>query len=170
MSKAEPNLTAEFFRDSVQDFISITMKGTTDTVLRKATPADVERFPDEWARYQSGRDEPEPEGIPLTDIPGLGKEQILMLKLHSIRTAEELAAVDDAVLVNLGMGMRALHRTAKLVVGKRRDNSELDTLRERLAALEAITNPPPLGEPVRRGPGRPPKTAHFSEQFTQEGT
>lgn len=134
-------LRAKFFKDDARDMVEISIIGDPNTLIRRVTPEDVARFTPEWDAYQAGETEVQIVGTPLTDVPGIDKGAALALKLKGVRTAEELAALDEAASKGLGMGVFTFSKSAQLLLKARQYD-----------ALEADTAP-------RRGPGRPPKQA-----------
>ncbi len=144
MKEPVNKLRAKFFRDDEanRDMVEIRIIGDPNSLIRKVTPQDVERWPNEWNGYQAGKSELEVKGTPLMDVPGLDKGRAMSLKLQGVRTAEELAGLDEAAAKGLGLGTWTLVRVAKAFLAERR-----------LEALEALTEDAP-----KRGPGRPPKS------------
>jgi hypothetical protein len=140
MTEALGKVRAKFFRgESGRDYIEISIIGDTNTVVRKVTPADTERFAKDWAAYSAGNQEIPIEGSPLTDVPGVDNNVALGYRLKGVRTAEELAALDEAAAKSLGMGGLTSWQAAKNLIRMRE-----------LEALQAVAAP-------RRG--RPPKDA-----------
>ena len=135
---------AKFFKDDDgqhRDMVEISIIGDPNTLIRKVTPEDVQRFPRDWEAYQAGEAEVVVVGTPLTDVPGIDKGVSLALELKGVRTAEELAALVEAATKGLGMGMTTFAQSARLLLkAKQYDALEADTA------------------PARRGPGRPPKS------------
>lgn len=113
---AEPNIRARFFDNNGVDHIEIKIVGSPDTVIRKAKPEDVARFPDIYEAYKGGKKE-EVEGIPLEEIPGMSPSRAVALRLKGVRVAEELAALDDApAKAAIGMGWMDIRKAAQNVV------------------------------------------------------
>jgi hypothetical protein len=144
MKEPVNKLRAKFFRDEEanRDMIEIKIIGDPNTLIRKVSPQDVERWPNEWSGYQAGKAEIEVKGTSLMEVPGIDKGRALAFKLQGVRTAEELAGLDEAAAKGLGLGTWTLVRVAKAFLAERR-----------LEALEAMAADAP-----KRGPGRPPKT------------
>lgn len=111
-------LRANFFKDvdGKQDLIEIVIIGDPNTLIKKVAPEHVKTFPREWEAYQSGQTEIKIEGTPLTEVPGIDRNLALALKLKGVRTAEELAALDEAAATGLGMNMRTFVSSAKNLV------------------------------------------------------
>lgn len=131
-----------FFFDVVKNCDMVEIRSITDTkctVIKKVTPDVVEQFAKEWQSYKDGRPVDDIGGTPLTEVPGLERNAIVMLGLKGIRNAEELAALSDSMAQQLGMGVLSWCRTARLLVKSKQYD-----------ALEDATAP-------KRGPGRPRK-------------
>ena len=123
---------------------------------------DPQRFPHQWAQYEAGEEQVE-EGTPIEEWPLLTRSQALMLKGVNIRTVENLAAVTDANLGNLGHGARTLRDQAAAWIKQAKDGAEMaklvkenENLRDDLEAVKAQ-----LAElSTKRKPGRPRKNAN----------
>lgn len=148
MQVENAKLRANFFKDvdGKQDLIEIVIIGDPNTLIKKVTTEHVGRFPREWEAYQSGQSEVKVEGTPLTDVPGVDRTAALAMKLKGVRTAEELAALDEAAATSMGMNMRTFVKAAKNLVQLR----EFEKAREREEKLKALDEDKP-----RRG--RPPR-------------
>ncbi|WP_417790633.1 hypothetical protein [Terasakiella pusilla] len=113
---AEPNIRARFFESNGFDHIEIRIVGSPDTVIRKAKPEDISRFPEVFEAYRGGKKE-EVVGTPLEDIPGMSPSRAVSLRLKGVRVAEEVAALDDApAKAAIGMGWLDLRKAAQNVV------------------------------------------------------
>lgn len=136
-SKVRP----KFFRnDAGAPYVEISIVGDPNTVIRKVTPDDTVRFAKEWMHFeQTNGGEVKIDGTPLTEVPGVDRDASLSLMLRGIRTAEELAGLDEAAARALGMGGLTFWQGAKLLM----------RLRE-AEAMQAVLEAAP-----RRG--RPPK-------------
>jgi hypothetical protein len=128
-------LRAKFFKDGERDYIEITIIGDPCTVLRKVTVQDTQRFPIDWAAYVAGEKEIVIDGSPLTDVPGVDRNLSLAYKLKGVRTAEELAALDEMSAKSLGMGGLTTWQAARNLV--------------RLRQLEALAEAPRRGRPPK---------------------
>lgn len=81
------------YRDA--EFVEIRAPGNKDDIVRRqAREFDRLRFPVEYAAFKQGLAEPS-TGTPLDHVPGLSKAQVLEFKAIGIRTAEDLANVND---------------------------------------------------------------------------
>jgi hypothetical protein len=148
-------LRANFFKDvdGKQDLIEIVIIGDPNTLIKKVAPEHVKTFPREWEAYQSGQTEIKIEGTPLTEVPGIDRNLALALKLKGVRTAEELAALDEAAATGLGMNMRTFVSSAKNLVKIKAYEKQEAAQAAMLAAVEE--------DKPRRG--RPPKVEEISE-------
>lgn len=134
---------AKFFKgETGRDYVEISIISDPNTVIRKVGPEDTIRFSREWEAYSANGGEVEVVGTPLTDVPGIDRNVALGYRLKGVRTAEELAALDEAAAKGLGMGGLTFWNGAKNLI----------RLRE-LEALQALA----AEAPAKRGPGRPPK-------------
>mgnify|MGYP000523499808 CR=1 FL=1 len=119
--------------------------------------------------WKQGQAVPE-TGTPLAAWNGATKQQIEILKAHSIYTVEDFAAVPDSILERLGMGMRDAREAARRFVAASDTRevasqmatmqAENEALKQQMADLMAAMqggddNP-------RRGPGRPRKDAEVA--------
>lgn len=80
-------------------------------------------------------------GTPLTELPFLSKAEIAEIRASRIHSAEQLAALNENTLVNMGPGFRSYHDKAKLYLKKAEDmapltamQAQIDALKEQLAA------------------------------------
>lgn len=149
MAGGTGKLRATFFKDDVtgRDMVVVKIIGDTNTSIRKATPEDIMKFPRDWENYQAGNKEVDVGGTPITEVPGVDRNLALALKLKGVRNAEELAALDEAAAKGLGMGIYTMSRTARLLIAAKRQE-----------AMDALVE-----TQVKRGPGRPPKSAETQE-------
>jgi hypothetical protein len=97
------------------------------------------RWPKEYEAFKAGREAPV-EGTPLKEWPvsAMTAARAEELAFFNIKTVEQLAALNDAQLANLGMGARELRERAKLWLSvARSDAAPLERLQaenERLAS------------------------------------
>lgn len=132
-----PNkLRAKFFKDDgSRAYVEITIVGDPNSVIRKVTPEDSHRFPREWAAFEQGNAEAPITGTPLTEIPGVDRDASLNLRLKGVRTAEELAGLDESAAKGLGMGGLTFWKAARNLI--------------RLKELEAAAEAPRRGRPPK---------------------
>lgn len=100
------------------------------------------RWPKQYQAFKNGLVYA-PEGTPLEKWTLCGPAEVEHLKHFNIRTVEQLAAIGDNVLSNLGMGSRALREKAIVWLAQARDNSgisrvvaENDELKAQMAAMQ----------------------------------
>ena len=134
-----------------REFVNIMIVGQRGaTVHEPVNDEHKMRWPKEYAAFKAGRELP-PEGTPLAEWPDstMTKARVMELAFFNIRTVEDLAAVHDNALGNLGMGARelrekartfleiALHGTGpieRLVMGKAEAEREVVRLTDDLVA------------------------------------
>lgn len=167
-------------RQIKEDVIFITMQDPGDNLLiidRPAKDYDKARFPRQWQLFSAGYGGLQ-EGMDLNLIFPIEPSIVEHLKSKGIHTIEQLSAVQDIGLQNIGMGAVQWQQKAKRYLEQAKDaasmnrlNHELekrdeviDALRVQLQTLteamnrfgqaqpEQIMNAPP-----KRGPGRPRK-------------
>jgi hypothetical protein len=122
-------LRAKFFKDDDTglDMLEISWIGEGQTLIRKVTPEDVAKFPLEWQAHENGKGEVEIKGTSLLEVPGIDKGMAMALRLKGVRTAEELAGLDEASAKSLGMGVFTFGKAARNLLAAKR-----------LEALEAL--------------------------------
>ena len=106
------------------------------------TPCDVHRFPAQYAAFQGNLDQQEAAGLPLASWPVVNKAQVAMLKAFGVYTVEQLAAVNDSALPQLGP-IRSLRQkaidyieSAKGMQPLQKMRSEIESRDNKIAALE----------------------------------
>lgn len=137
------NVRAKFFKDGDFDRVEISIVGDPNTIIQKVAPEHLKQFPKEWEAYRAGEREVDYGGTPLTDVPGIDHNKATAYKLKGVHNAEMLADLSDAATKNMGLGGLTDRKSAQLLI---KANAH-----DRLAALTVDV------EPVKRGPGRPPK-------------
>lgn len=93
------------------DYIRIRQPGERDEIMRPAHDLDRRRFARHWAAFQEGRTAA-PEGTPLSVLFPNNPEIVENLKHDKIFVAEQLAALSDTQIQNIGMGARAWQQKA----------------------------------------------------------
>lgn len=123
---------AQFYKDEFtgRDMVKIWAVGDLGDLHQKVRPDHTIRFPAEWAAYEAGKGEVEVIGTPLSEVPGVDRHLAIALKLKNVRTAEELAGLDDAAAQTLALNGRALIQAAKHLLAAKR-----------LEELESLTAP-----------------------------
>ena len=129
MNEDDKNLAVKFFKKEVknnfksketgkpvfdrQDFISIIIPGNrAETRERKVVESDKERFAPIWEKYLKN-EEIRQDGIMLEMLPGLDEARTALCKDLNIITIEQLAALNETGITNLGYGARDLVAQAK---------------------------------------------------------
>lgn len=140
-------IRAEFFKDvdGQRDMVELKIVGDPNTLIKKVTPEIAGRFPREWESYQAKNEVIHVDGTSLLEVPGVDRNAAATLRMHGVRTAEELAALDEAQARALGLGGLTFWKAAKNLIKL-----------QRLEKMEALLEAAP--EPEKRKPGRPPKT------------
>lgn len=117
---------------------------------------DPERFPRQWQAFQR-KTAPVAMGTPIEQWGPIDRSQALTLKGVNIHTVENLAAVPDTALHNLGHGARVLRdkaiawlkaagdsaETTRLAAENQHLKDELAALKEQVAELAARKKPGP---------------------------
>ena len=97
-----------------QEFVEILIPGDRRSmVVERVNDEHKARWPREYEAFKAGREAPL-EGTPLRNWPNsqMTTARVEELVYFNIRTVEELAAVSDLHLPNLGMGGRSLRQAA----------------------------------------------------------
>jgi hypothetical protein len=92
-------------------------------------PEDKQRFPREWALFEQNRGD-EVVGFRIEEWPILSKGQVMTLKAVNVHTVEQVAALGDQALGNLGMGFRKLQKQAQALL----EHASGTAVTEKLAA------------------------------------
>jgi len=98
-----------------REFVNIMVIGARGATAHEPVNDEHKaRWPKEYAAFKAGITLP-PEGTPLGEWADsqMTKSRVMELAYFNIRTVEELAAVTDGNLPNLGMGAHALRERAK---------------------------------------------------------
>lgn len=96
-----------------RDFVEILIPGDRRSQVHEpVTDEHKQRWPVEWKAFQDGREAPL-QGTSLASWPPISRSRVEELAYFNIRTVEQLAALDDGKLQNLGMGARELRGTAQ---------------------------------------------------------
>lgn len=157
-------------------FVRIQQPAEKDCYDQPATQADIARFPRQWQAYQQGKQDT-PQGTILAVLFPDQPSIVEMLAYLKVKTVEQLAALNDTQLQNVGMGALSWQRKAQAFLdaaSKGRgihaleaDNQKLrDQLAEMGAKVEAMAKRfdaagemIPAPAPARKKPGPKPKTA-----------
>lgn len=139
-----------------REFIKIIPVGDKNTVVCRPVnlkddgvmPPDNVRWPSQYAAFKNQQIQVN-EGTPVEELPWLSKSQAMMFKSVNVHTVEQLAAVSDTNLSNLGMGARELREKAvnfiananggagvgKLEKENKELRIELEAMKNQMAAL-----------------------------------
>jgi|TARA_R110000850_G_scaffold3776_5_gene17565 hypothetical protein len=117
------NVRAMFYNENKVDYVEISIIGDPSTVVRKVTEQDKQRFKSDWDGYKKSEDVIV-EGIPLTDVKGIGKQLAKKLESNGIRTAEELAETPDGALpLAVGMGGMTIRKEAQSMLSSKKQEA-----------------------------------------------
>lgn len=134
------------------DYIDIRIPGSSDNVVRPATPMDKERFPRHYAAFRNRTSQEGVEGTLLSEWPMINRSQAEELAFFGVKTVEQLASMSDANGQQMRMGFMGLKRKAQewldksssteTLLGKieARDR-KIEELTERLERLETASKP-----------------------------
>jgi hypothetical protein len=153
------------------DMVRIRQPGERDENVREVRDEDKQRWPQKWAAYVAGN-EVGAEGTPLALLFPTEPEVVETLKYHRIITVQQLAALSDTGIQNVGLGARdmqakarrfleaadgaAKHQLIEAEIRKR--DEQIAAMQDQIAHLtEALAKQSAPDAP--RGPGRPPKAA-----------
>jgi hypothetical protein len=153
------------FRD--YEFIKIIPPGDKNTVICEPVNEEYKmRWPNQYAAFKNQQVQVN-DGTPLEEWPILRTSQVKMFKAVNVHTVEQLAAVSDQNLPNLGMGAREFRdkaitylESAKTGAVPMAAQSRIQELEREIEALKnqmaGFKTDMAQDEPKRRG--RPPKT------------
>ena len=88
------NVRAMFYNENKVDYVEISIIGDPSTVVRKVTEQDKQRFKSDWDGYKKA-EEVVVEGMPLTDVKGIGPQ--LAKKLESMLSSKKQEALDRII-------------------------------------------------------------------------
>lgn len=103
----------------------------TREVKREVRDIDKEEFPKQWLAFER-QQEVAHEGTPIENWPAVGKSTALNLKSLNVHTVEQLAAVNDGLIMNLGTGATDLREKAKVWLSAAKDSAEVLKLQTEL--------------------------------------
>jgi len=152
------------FRDV--EFIKIIPVGDKHTVVCRPvkkfddhqSPSDANRWPKQYAAFKNKQTQVN-DGTPVEEWPILTKSQAMMFKSVNVHTVEQLAAVSDTNLNNLGMGAREYREKAKAYIENAKGGSgvlalqeenkffkeQIEALKNQIAALSENSEKPKRG-------------------------
>lgn len=103
---------------------------------RNGHAPDPERWPKAWMAFKNSQAQVH-EGTPLEQFPVMGTSTVLNFKGYNIHTVEQLAAVADNVLHNLGTGAMELRQKARDWLKAAADTAVVTQMRDELAKRDA---------------------------------
>jgi hypothetical protein len=108
-------LSVRFAPVGDEDYIEYTWMDTCkDRIFRPVEPKDVERYPDLWKAYDAVRNRGAMVGTPVDKLPGVSKDNAVILAMKGIRSVEDLAGLDDYTAGQHGSDVSAWRDIAKL--------------------------------------------------------
>jgi hypothetical protein len=107
-----------------------------DLIGRDGAAPDPERFPKQWMAFKISQVQVH-EGTPLEQFPPLGASTVLNFKAYNIHTVEQLAAVPDSALHNLGTGAMQMREDAKAWLKAASDTALVTQQQETIARQQA---------------------------------
>lgn len=118
------------------DYVRIRQPGERDEIFKPADRTHQMRFRRQWQDYQEGR-ESRPEGSPLDMIFPTNPEIVENLKYDKIFTVEQLAALSDTQLGNIGMGARQWQDKAKAFLDAAKKGANYQKLAKQMEEMQA---------------------------------
>ena len=96
-----------------RQFVEIIIPGDNkNRVVEPVNDGHKERWPEAWAAFEAGLAAPT-SGTPLSEWPKVTRAQVENLAYLQIRTVEDLAGLNDNLVLNIGMGGRELRESAR---------------------------------------------------------
>lgn len=141
-----------FFKVNGRDHVEIKVVGDPNSVIQKVTDKHKQRFPREWAAYESGDGSVDYGGTPLTELDaGEGRRVshsfAASMSIKGVHNVEELAVLSDAQAKALGMGVLTLREKARKLVEERNDAVLAEAIARMQAEREAQEQPSGDGAP-----------------------
>lgn len=155
MSNNNPGIFATFYLEPVQqmfkteqagrpifedrEFVKIVIAGDKNSeVHREATPNDMERFHEVYARFKAGMaGHDQVVGTPLSAWARLTPSMIREFQALNIFTVEHLSELSDTVKQNIGMGANELVAAAKAYLASATDGALAQALASENERLKA---------------------------------
>ena len=133
-----------------KEFVRIRIPGSQEERFRKVTEETRRRFPRAYAAFKAGHAEVV-DGTALKECPVLNASEVSMLNHHGVAAVEQVAALSDEQISNMGHGIRPIRDRVKswwdarksqrpiaeLQAQLNKERAEKEAILERLAALEA---------------------------------
>lgn len=126
------------------EYVEIVSPGNSKSIVdRPVNESDKVRFAAKYAQFKERRAEVL-DGTSLTEWPQIGRTLAEELKGHRVHTVEQLAALSDASLQNIGLGGKELQKKAQIFLQNAKDAglaqklaSEASFKDDRIKELEA---------------------------------
>jgi hypothetical protein len=119
-----------------REFIKIIPVGDRNTVIcEPVTEEHRHRFANQYAAFKNQQIQPQ-SGTPLEEWAPLTKSQVMTMKAVNVHTVEQLAAVSDGNLTNLGMGARELREKAIVYIETAQSNAMPLAAQQKINDLE----------------------------------
>ena len=121
--------------DSVEMVEMIIMGDNKNRPVQRVADEHRDRWPQFYAKFKAGQEQ-SADGTPLEQWPMVTVGQVFELKAARITTVEQLAAVVDSALPNLGMGARTLRDNAIAWLDRSKGTAEVSKLIKRAEDAE----------------------------------
>lgn len=119
-----------------REYIKILVPGDkTSEVHRLVWSQDLERFPQQYAKFKANQSQDSIDGTPLSVWPPISKAQVLELNYFNIRSVEQLANLADSNAQKF-LGIQQLKRMAQDWLKNAKDTSHLTALRSELESRD----------------------------------
>ena len=150
--------------------VHIQQPGERDFLEIPATSEHARRFPRQWAAFQANAEQ-KIEGTLLSVLFPNNEAVVESLKYFNVHTVEQLSALNETQIQNIGLGGREFVNLATRYMEQAETGKGISALADQIKALElrekekdariaalesALAD---AGQEVRRGPGRPRKVA-----------
>lgn len=153
----------------------IPMGDNKTQTVEEVTDKIRQEFPDEYKRFKSGMQESH-IGTPLKEWAYMRPAQIKELNYLNVFTVEHLAELGEDALQRIGGGGREIVKQAKAYLERAKESgatnhyaAENERLKGDIARLQEqmarVLADRPNDEPVKRGPGRPPKVQSIEPEY-----
>lgn len=120
------------------EYVKIMVPGDLSNIVhRPVHPEDKRRFAAQYAAYKSGADQ-QLEGTPLKEWPAISRGQVEELAHFKVHTVEQLAALSDGLIVNIGP-VQALKQKAIDWLARAKGGAPLAQMRAQIAEKDAET-------------------------------
>lgn len=117
-------------------FVKIIQPGEKDTVERPAKPEDKHRFERAWRAFEAKQIH-KVDGTTITALFPHNPGVVKTLDALSITTVEQLAALNDTQLQNIGLGAREWHAMASRFIGATEKGKGFHELQARIDSQDA---------------------------------